>query len=35
MEAKACELGIGKTLYYLFPSNNFLNDTDIRKVAAL
>lgn len=35
MEAKACELGIGKTLYYLFPSNNFLNDTDIRKAAVL
>lgn len=35
MEAKAVELGIGKTLHYLFPSNNFLNDADIQKAAAL
>ena len=35
MENKARELGIGKTLYYLFPQNGFLNDADIRKAAAL
>ena len=35
METKARELGIGKTLYYLFPQNGFLNDTDISKAAVL
>ena len=31
MEEKARELGIGKTLFYLFPENTFLNATDIQK----
>ena len=35
MEEKARELGIGKTLFYMFPQNTFLNATDIKKAAAL
>jgi hypothetical protein len=35
MEAKAQSLGIAKTLYYMFPSNDFLNDDDLAKAAAL
>ncbi len=35
MEKKARELGIGKTLHYMFPSNGFLNDGDVVKAAAL
>lgn len=35
MEAKARSLGIGNTLYYMFPSNNFLKDDDLTKAAAL
>jgi hypothetical protein len=35
MEAKARSLGIGNTLYYMFPSNNFLKDDDLAKAAAL
>ena len=31
MEGKARELGIGGTLYYMFPQNTFLNTTDISK----
>ena len=35
MEAKARELGVGKTLHYMFPMNSFLNDADIAKAVAL
>ena len=35
MEAKARELGIGKTIHYMFPQNNFLSDADIAKASAL
>ena len=35
MEEKARELGIGKTLFYMFPQKSFLNATDIKKAAAL
>ena len=36
MEAKAVELGIGKTLYYMSPNNaKWLNPTDAAAVEAL
>ena len=35
MEEKACELGIGKSLFYMFPQKTFLNATDIAKAVAL
>lgn len=35
MEAKATELGMPKTLYYLFPDNSYLNTTDLAKAEAL
>ena len=35
MEAKARQLGVGKTLHYMFPMNSFLNDADIAKAVAL
>ena len=35
MEKKARELGIGKTLYYMFPKKTFLSDADIKKAVAL
>ena len=35
MEAKAVELGIGGTFHYMFPQNNFLNQADLTKAAAL
>ena len=35
MEQKARQLGIGKTLFYMFPQKTFLNDSDIKKAAAL
>ena len=35
MEAKATELGMPKTLYYLFPENSYLNATDLAKAEAL
>jgi hypothetical protein len=35
MEAKAHELGVGNTLFYMFPQKTFLNSSDIKKAAAL
>ena len=35
MEAKARTLGIGNTIHYMFPSNGFLNSTDIAKASKL
>ena len=35
MEAKARELGMGKTLHYMFPQNNFLNAEDVSKASKL
>jgi len=35
MEAKANELGMGEQLFYMFPSNSFLNKGDIAKASAL
>jgi hypothetical protein len=35
MEAKATELGMPKTLFYLFPDNSYLNATDLAKAEAL
>ena len=35
MEAKAVELGMGGTFHYMFPQNNFLNQADLTKAAAL
>ena len=35
MEAKARELGIGRTIHYMFPQNGFLNEQDIAKASAL
>jgi len=35
MEAKATELGMPKTLYYMFPQNGFLSPDDIAKAKSL
>lgn len=35
MEAKATELGMPKTLFYLFPDNSYLNATDLARAEAL
>ena len=35
MEKKAASLGMPKTIFYMFPQNGFLNDTDIAKASKI